>query len=380
MRNRNRTWRHNDHLLRDGPRGIELIDTGSPISIKAPEEAVRAVHPDLRRLVGMDELAQGPLLIDWSDGLVRQTLTPSDLRQLETPHATADLARIMGVPAIQIRAGRLRPGRRASSTALIDTGAPISYAPGTAVEGLEPVGEAQDFMPLFGDFTTSLYDVSIEALGATRTIRVGVLPPLLEAALGMLSSAPWILGADFLRGRRIVMDFPNERLVELQRRPWLQRVFDERLEGTFCGNIHCTTCGGGQFWDVIRQAAADELGTTPDDLRQPELNVLLLDGLRELEPPEEVRAAKAAVVFLLYRTNNWQNNPAFEGSWAASIVRYREQVDRERREARAAREQAETEERTRREQQRKEAHQQRLEAQWKRSEEWHRERGRPAEP
>jgi hypothetical protein len=147
-------------------------------------------------------------------------------------------------------------------------------------------------MPLFGDFTTSLYDVSIEVLGATHTIRVGVLPPLLDAALGMLSSAPWILGADFLRGRRIVLDFPNERLVELHRRPWLQRVFDERLEGTFCGNVHCTTCGGGQFWDVVQQAAADELGVAPDTLKKPALNALLLDGLRELEPPEGVGRAR----------------------------------------------------------------------------------------
>ena len=372
MQDQSRTWRHKDHLLRQGPLGVELIDTGSPISMKAPEEAVRAVHPDLRHLVGMDELARGPLLIDWSHGLVRQTLTPSDLRQMETPHATTILRRLMGVPAIEIRTERPRSDRTEESTALIDTGAPISYVPSDTVAGLEPVGEAQDFMPLFGDFTTPLYDVTIEVLGATQTIRVGVLPPLLEAALGRLLSSPWILGADFLRGRRIVMDFRNGRLVELHRRPWLQRVFDERLEGTFCGKIHCTTCGGGEFWDVVQQAAADELGVALNNLKKPDLNDLLLDGLRQLESPEGVRDAEAAVVFLLYRTTGWQNDPAFKRSWAGSIVAQREQIDSKQRRAREAQEQAETEERARRHQQRKQAHQDRLVAQRKRSEEWHR--------
>ena len=191
-------------------------------------------------------------------------------------------------------------------------------------------------------------------------------------------SARWILGTDVLRGRRIVMDLPNEGLVDLHRRPWLQRVFDDRLQGTFCGNVHCTTCRGGQFWDVVRQAAADEIGLTPDNLKKPELNDLLLDGLRKLEPPEEVRAAEAAVVFLLYRTTGWRNDPTFERSWAGSIVAYRERVDAERQRARDAREQSETKEKVRREEQRKQANHERLVAQRKRSEEWHRDHPGPA--
>jgi hypothetical protein len=199
MRKQNTTWRENDHLLRRGPEGIELIDTGSPISMPAPEEAIRAVHPDLRRLVGMDELSRGPLIIDWTDGLVRQ---PADPSEIDTPVATAPLTLMMGIPSIEIRHARRAADRDQPSMALIDTGAPISYAPRQAVEGLMPVGEASDFLPMFGEFTTPLHRVRIEALGEERTILVGVLPPLFEAALGMLSDAPWILGAEFLQGRR----------------------------------------------------------------------------------------------------------------------------------------------------------------------------------
>jgi hypothetical protein len=369
------TWRENDHLLRRTRDGIELIDTGSPISMPAPEEAIRAVHPDLRRLVGMDELARGPLVIDWTDGLVKQPADPSEIRGMDTPVATAPLTLMMGIPSIEIRHARRAKDRGQPSMALIDTGAPISYAPRQAVEGLTPVGEASDFLPMFGEFTTPLHRVRIEVLGEVRTLRVGVLPPLLEAALGMLSDSPWILGAEFLKGRRYCLDVARGTFAQLPRAPWLQRLFDERLHDSFCGNIHCTTCGGGMFDQAITAAAAVERGIKPRHLRRAILTEMLTEELRNLEEPVH-GGGQAALVSLLYRYPNWGAIGAPEDAWIWQVVRERARIDDEREEARATRaREAEAARvlKAQRKIERAEAHRQRLEAQKERNAKWHRE-------
>ncbi len=197
----------NDHIVRSTPNGLELIDTGSPASMPIPEEAKAFVDPRLTRLIGMDELGRAPFALDWSAA----TLVQSAPR----PEAAvfSSLRSVMSIPSIPLSVHTA--GQPAPAHALLDTGAPLGYAPAAAVDSLTSVGSREDFFPGMGSFTTPVFDVEIEALGLRQRVRVGVLPPLLAMTLSLLGPDTWILGADFFRGRRLWIDTRNAEIAQL---------------------------------------------------------------------------------------------------------------------------------------------------------------------
>lgn len=195
------------HLVRESARGLEILDTGSPVSMPAPAEAREAIPGDVVGLIGMDELGRSPFLLDWSRG----TFTPS----APAPDVASwgRLEMRMGVPVVEIgHAGATGSSR--SSLAVLDTGAPISYAPRSAVEGCAVISSATDFYPMFGRFSTDLHEVNVEFLGRSKLIRVGVLPPMLEMALALLAPNGWILGAEFFTGRALWIDAALGRIAQ----------------------------------------------------------------------------------------------------------------------------------------------------------------------
>jgi hypothetical protein len=206
------------HILRVGQDGLELIDTGSPISMPLPAEARELLGDDVVRLVGMDELGRSPFAINWANA----ELTISKPAPSECPHAP--MKSVFGIPCITIVVGAC--ANRREVPALLDTGAPISYAPEAFVNGLAPHGEATDFYPGLGTFTTPLYHAPIDALGVAQTIPVGVLPPMLATALSLVGPDTWILGRHFFEGRHLHVDLPSGRLTQLG------HANDETLETT----------------------------------------------------------------------------------------------------------------------------------------------------
>jgi hypothetical protein len=114
---------------------------------------------------------------------------------------------------------------------------------------------------------------------------------------------------------------------------WLQRFFEDRLADVFCGNIHCTTCGGVAFWRSASEACEAELariGAGPD-----RMDWCFLVGLRELRPPAFSQVDwGAAVVALLYRVRGWRETDLFAGTWVGELLVHRDSVDSARAEAR----------------------------------------------
>ena len=198
---------HAGHLVREAEDGLEVLDTGSPITIPAPAELRQALPIDVVRLVGMDELGQEPFLLDWD----RALFTPGAPEPSDAAWTTLTIR--LGVPCTEIRV--VSGPAPTTAAAILDTGAPISYAPASAVAGMMPVGSAKDFYPMLGEFVTELYDLEIECLGHAQPIRVGVFPPILAMALSMLAADAWILGADFFSGLPAVGAF-EDALVALE--------------------------------------------------------------------------------------------------------------------------------------------------------------------
>jgi hypothetical protein len=214
------------HILLRGGRGrLALLDTGSPMSIGRGDEyrvAGQVFNPSTamqsvldaagshigRRvdwLFGHDFFATNRVLIDWPARHVRI------LNGNETmPRGFAiPVELVMGVPAVTGRSSRGRV------RAVIDSGASLSYVPAEVVQGLTPVGKRSDFYPGFGEFETDVWRVRVEIGGRTITISAGILPPMLQMMFGLVLAANgWIVGSDFFRNRRMVIDYPNNRIID----------------------------------------------------------------------------------------------------------------------------------------------------------------------
>lgn len=189
------------HLLVDRDGETHLIDTGIPHDMEAPAIVSRMLGQPVNRLIGCATLEHGPITIDWPAGVLRHERT-RDAEAEEIP-----LRRLaFGLPSVTIR----HQGR--AQDAVLDTGAPLSYAPPTAVEGLVPVRRCTDFMPMIGTFEVDVYRTTLEVGSIVLDLEVGVLPPLLQMALQLLTPTGWILGSALFRDRVVTLDLANERM------------------------------------------------------------------------------------------------------------------------------------------------------------------------
>ena len=98
---------------------------------------------------------------------------------------------------------------------IADTGAKISYIDKSIVEGLNPVDTKQDFSPLFGHFSTDIYECNVQFLeNRYNTLKFGV-PPLMLSKFMATMNVQGILGLDFFRLYRLqlrnsVLYFPPQ--------------------------------------------------------------------------------------------------------------------------------------------------------------------------
>lgn len=207
-----------NHLLVELPEGIALLDTGSPQSygpggnlqvgdrrhsLSADTfgvlELVREqVSPDIEYFIGYETMKDYRVLIDWPGNevvLATEAIALPDAGQL--PMET-----VMQVPIIPIEIAGVR------TKAILDTGASLSYAPADAVENRERIRTVKDFYPMMGEFETGVWKLEGNFPHRRLAFEVGTLPPLLALTLGLISGG-WILGVDFFRNRRIVLDYPG---------------------------------------------------------------------------------------------------------------------------------------------------------------------------
>jgi hypothetical protein len=191
----------NDHLLLDLDGEISLIDTGAPASMRAPELVAQELGTRVDWILGVDWIADGALTIDWP---ARQVV-------LGEPASAGEVVALRpssGLWQIEVAANG------GSRWAFLDTGAQLSYAPPAACEELAPIARRADFYPMIGRFELDVYRIPVR-VGSREIIGTfGVLPPLLLTALTLVGEEGWILGSDFFRDRRIVLELEQDRLVD----------------------------------------------------------------------------------------------------------------------------------------------------------------------
>lgn len=190
-----------DHAIVRIGRAAALLDTGSPLSFRAPALVSEQLGEPIRWLVGTDVLSRNRVLLDWAGRqvVIGGPSLPGESLPL-VPHA--------GLFQIEVE------GAHGSALAFLDTGAHLSYAPVEAVRGLEPVAHARDFYPLFGEFDVAVFELSVRVGRRRIRGRFAVLPDLLAMLLAGVGGTGWILGSDFFRDRAIQLDLAHNRLID----------------------------------------------------------------------------------------------------------------------------------------------------------------------
>lgn len=199
-----------------------VIDTGSPISVGAQAEwlflnQVHQLSPDaigitpayLSReigapvdiLMGSDILKKVYLTIDLQSELLHFSHNPLLRGGIRIPFKT-----LMGTPILRAKVA----GQELDM--FFDTGAKLTYVESQVVAGYTPIGEEQDFYPTIGRFTTPVYELPVEIGGLTLSLRVGILPPMLEKTMQVTGKRA-ILGTEILQHYVVSLAYPDNELV-----------------------------------------------------------------------------------------------------------------------------------------------------------------------
>jgi hypothetical protein len=115
------------------------------------------------------------------------------------------------VPNAEVQVG----GR--TGVAFLDTGARLSFLDPSLATG-RPVAREKDFLPLFGEFETDVYEMEIELAGLRFRGRFGVLPPPLRQQLSALG-AQGIVGSELLQRFPLLLDLQHHRIMIVQGQP-----------------------------------------------------------------------------------------------------------------------------------------------------------------
>jgi hypothetical protein len=214
---------NSDHFLHLIAGLVVVVDTGSPASVgrrgaltlcghtHLPAEGPSAVLDQLSEWIGRD--------VDW---LIGMDLLGSDPVLFDRPGARVSFGAGAGrgegtaIPlTLRFALPEIALGfRGAAVRAVVDTGAPVSYATPAAVAGSTPAGSASDFHSLAGRFMMPVYALEVDVGGRPFAGRFGVLPSQLMSLVHALGER-WILGIEYFAGRRVLLDVPGRRLVDL---------------------------------------------------------------------------------------------------------------------------------------------------------------------
>lgn len=210
-------------LLRLGEK-VALLDTGSPVTIaNEPFEflgqtrtvlaAIGEVSIDsVRSLAGFEfDIILGNDILSRQDLLIRgreKVLVFG--KRLELDGEAIEIDFVQGIPAFPLRLDGT-PG-----SALLDTGACLSYVLSERVSGARAIGEYRDFFPPFGRYTGAAYEFGVCLNGHAANIKFGVLPPEHEpklAAILRMAGADCIAGNAFFGQWDCLVSWSGRRIV-----------------------------------------------------------------------------------------------------------------------------------------------------------------------
>ena len=200
----------------DGRRAI--IDTGSPFDlgrgratdllderwnppatyVAALDAAEAHLGVEIEWLIGYPTLSRCRVLLDWPGRVVTFSREPISIAGAH--RIPIDLGKPVPIVELEL-AGEIR-------TAVLDSGAALSYVARDDVAGHAPIRVERDFHPTIGAFDVDVYALSIVVGGQALPLEAGVLPSRLARRLDS-STEGRILGSDFFRDRAIVLDYPD---------------------------------------------------------------------------------------------------------------------------------------------------------------------------
>jgi Ca-activated chloride channel family protein len=207
----------NGHPVFDLDGQATLLDSGSPFSLGRASDLyfMNMVHPlsqefmgvdlktiaqlvgtPLELMLGADILLKYRVLLDLPRGHIQFSQPDGEGRGIRVP-----LRMMAGVPI----AACLANGKEIQ--AVFDTGSRLCYINRKLTGDLASFGKEKDFYPGMGEFETDIYEVPFEIGGMALSLRCGVLPAMLEAALGM-TGAQGILGVELLQKFGIWLNLP----------------------------------------------------------------------------------------------------------------------------------------------------------------------------
>ncbi|MDX2261407.1 MAG: hypothetical protein SFU84_06875 [Gemmatimonadales bacterium] len=189
----------NGHLIAELPEGRAVVDTGSPVTLTAPKNLTELIGTPVDLILGNDRLSRRPVLLDVEAGVIDFDAripngVPVRLREyaglitatIETPTGFAE--------------------------AVVDSGAPLSYADERATAEHVPVRVQEDFLLGFGTYSTPVWRVPIHFDGRLKELEVGVLPPRARAAVELVGLPTWIIGTWVFTEGPVVLDLQGDRL------------------------------------------------------------------------------------------------------------------------------------------------------------------------
>lgn len=212
----------NDHPVFELDGKKTLLDSGSPFSLGRESDLYfmnsvlplsqeflgvkldtlsRLIGTPLDLMMGADILLKYNVLLDLPNKLIQFSEMGSKIHGRTVP-----LRMMAGVPIVSCLANG------AAIQAVFDTGSRLSYINRSLVGNSASIGKEKDFYPGVGEFETEIYEVSYDIGGIYMSLRTGVLPPMLESALGM-TGAKAILGTELLHNFVVWLNLTDGEMV-----------------------------------------------------------------------------------------------------------------------------------------------------------------------
>ena len=165
------------------------------------EEISKYIGTRLDLLLGADILLKYRVLLDLPNNLIQFSLPD---RPGRGSHVA--LRMLAGVPI----AACLANGKEIQ--AVFDTGSQFCYVHKSLIQGQVSIGKEKDFYPGLGEFETDMYQVPFNIGGNAVNLRCGVLPAMLESALGV-TGAHGILGVELMQKFSIWLNLHDREMI-----------------------------------------------------------------------------------------------------------------------------------------------------------------------
>lgn len=208
------------HLLIRDNENIILVDTGSPVTMhkestlnflgrehrvlnKGVNNLSRLAGVAFTTLMGMDILSQYRVIFDYASEEIT-FLTHDEEVGLEG--VEMHLPSLMGMILVRMQIAGTQ------CLMALDTGAPVSYLDDSITNGMQPVGEKEDFHPMAGRYVTPVYELETEVGGRTFRATFGNLPMVVSLHLKLLK-VDGVIGYDFFKSFKVMIDAAGGKML-----------------------------------------------------------------------------------------------------------------------------------------------------------------------